>query len=144
MDYEQIYVLFQNLKLKNNPHHHWNDNNGWAMAESIKRVVLKKTKEVMQGANLFSLSCDDVTFVDCQSLITVHSYVVINWKPNLVLLTRDIVIERGPTNNLIVVIVNAANGFVGKDMPRSFIPTLCRSNLNFLWRGFNHILVTNI
>ena len=65
MDYEQMYLLFDNLKLKNNLHHHWNDNNGWVMAELIKRVLLKKTKEVMQGANLFSLSYDDVTLVDC-------------------------------------------------------------------------------
>ena len=62
-DYEQMYVLFETLKLKKNPHHHWSDNSGWAMAEAIERVVLKRTKEVMQVANFFSLSCDEVTSV---------------------------------------------------------------------------------
>jgi len=64
-DYEQMYVLFETLKLKNNPHHHWSDSSGWAMAKAIERVVLKITKEVMQVANFFSLSCDEVTSVDC-------------------------------------------------------------------------------
>jgi hypothetical protein len=54
IDYEQMYVLFETLKLKKNPHHHWSDNSGWAMAEAIERVVLKRTKEVMHVANFFN------------------------------------------------------------------------------------------
>lgn len=29
IDYEQLYVFFETLKLKNNLHHHWNDNSRW-------------------------------------------------------------------------------------------------------------------
>jgi hypothetical protein len=64
-----VYVLFQVLKLKNNPNHHWSDNSGWDMAEAMERVVLQKTKEVMEAGIFFSLSCDEVTSVDCQSWV---------------------------------------------------------------------------
>ena len=83
------------------------------MAETIERVVLKRTKEVMQVANSFSLSCDEVTSVDCESWISVHGYIVIDWKRTLVLLTLERVIEGGTTYNLTAVIVNVARAYGG-------------------------------
>ena len=112
-DYEQMYVLYETLKLKNNPHHHWSDCSGWEMAEAIERVVLKKTKEVMQGATFFSLSCDEVTSVDCQSWISVHGYIVRDWKRIHVLLTLERVVEGGIADNLTAVIVNVARAYGG-------------------------------
>lgn len=35
--------------------------------EAIEHMMLKKTKEVMQGANFFSFSCNEVILVDYQS-----------------------------------------------------------------------------
>jgi UDP-N-acetyl-D-mannosaminuronic acid transferase (WecB/TagA/CpsF family) len=57
------------------------------------------------------LSCDEITSVDCQSWISVHGYVVIDWKRTHVLLTLERVIEGGTTDNLTVVIVNAARAY---------------------------------
>lgn len=62
-------MLFESLKLKNNPHHHWSDNIGWKMENALKHVVLNKTKEVMLNATFFSLSCDGVTLVGSQARI---------------------------------------------------------------------------
>jgi hypothetical protein len=42
------------------------------MTKAIESVVLTKTKEVVQSANHFKLSCDEVTLVDCQSWISIH------------------------------------------------------------------------
>lgn len=69
-------VLFEILKVKNNPQHHWSDNTRWEMAQAIERVVLNKTKEIVQAATFFSLSCDEVTLVDYQSWISVHGDVL--------------------------------------------------------------------
>ena len=49
--YKQMYMLFETLKRKNNPHCHSSDSGGWEMAEAIERVVLNKTKEVMQNTS---------------------------------------------------------------------------------------------
>lgn len=62
--YKQMYVLSQNLTLKNNPHRHWSDNRGWEMEQCIEHVVLHRTKEIIQIATFFNLSSDEV---DCQS-----------------------------------------------------------------------------
>ena len=107
-----MYVLFESLKLKNNPHHHWSDNSGWAMTEAIERVVMKRTKEVMHVANFFSLSYDEVTSVGSHSWISVPGYVVIDWKRTHVLLTLEKIIEGGTTDTLTDVIVNAAHDVV--------------------------------
>ena len=131
-------TLFETLKLKNNPHHHWSDNSGWAMAEAIERVVLKRTKEVMQVANFFSLSCDEVTSVDCQSCISVHDYVVIDWKQMPVFLTLERVIEGGTTDNLIVVIVNAARAYGGLTEKK-----IREKLITFGQMGFLHFKVLN-
>ena len=37
------------------------------MAKAIEQAVLNKTKEVMQSANFFSLSYDEVNSINCQS-----------------------------------------------------------------------------
>lgn len=62
-----MYILFEISKLKNNPHHHWSDRIGWEMVKAIERIVLEKTKEVMQGVTFFSVSYNEVTYEDCQS-----------------------------------------------------------------------------
>ena len=67
------------------------------MAQAIEHVVLNKTKEITQANTFYSLSCDEVTLVDCQSWINVHGYVVRDWKQNLLLLTLERVVEGGRT-----------------------------------------------
>lgn len=60
-NHEQMYVLFQVLKVKNNLHHHWSNSSGWEMANAIKCLVLNKTKK---GIIFVSLFCDKVNTVD--------------------------------------------------------------------------------
>lgn len=96
-----MYVLFEILKLKKCPHHHWSDSSGWKMSQTIEHVMLNKTNKIMQVVTFFSLSCDEVTLVDCQSWINAHGYVVRDWKRVLLLLTLERVVEGGTTYNLI-------------------------------------------
>jgi hypothetical protein len=67
---------FAILKVNNNPQHHWRDNTRWEMAQAIGSVVLNKTKEIVQAATFFSLSCNEVTLVYYQSWISVHGDVL--------------------------------------------------------------------
>lgn len=87
MDYEQMYVLFEALNLKNNSHLYWSDNSGWGMAKAIECVVLNKIDEIIKKK--ISLSYDEVTSIDCQSRINVHRYIVRDWKPISLILTLE-------------------------------------------------------
>ena len=46
------------------------------MAESIHRVVMEKTKEILEATRYVAVTCDEVTTVNCQSWISIHDYVV--------------------------------------------------------------------
>jgi hypothetical protein len=105
-------VLFETLKIKHNAHHHGCDTNGWDMAETIERVVMNKTKDVIQSANLLSLSYDEVT-VDCQSQSSVLDYIAREWKWILLILTLEKFLEGSTKNYLIFVIVNVARAYGG-------------------------------
>ena len=79
----------------------------------------------MQVATFFSLSCDEVTSVNYQSWISVHDYVLRDWKRIPLLLTLERVVEGGTTYNLTSVIANVAHAYEG----------LSKQKI----RGFDHI-----
>jgi hypothetical protein len=62
---------------------------------------------IVIGASFLSLSVDEVTIIDNQSWILVHTYVIHAWKIIPFLFTLHHVVEGGNVNNLIVVIVQA-------------------------------------
>lgn len=67
----------------------------------------------MEVAHFFPLSCNDVTFVDGQSWISIHNYVVIDWKCIPILLTLKRVVDGGTINNLTLVIMQVVKTFGG-------------------------------
>lgn len=92
--------------------------NGWEIAQAIEHVVLNKTKEIMQADTFFNLSCDEVTSVDCQSWISVHAYVVRDWKQIPLLLTLERVNEGRIANNFTNVIINVVCAHRGHSKKR--------------------------
>jgi hypothetical protein len=56
------------------------------MARAMHNVVLKQMKMVLWQNKFISISCDEVTILDNQSWISVHAYVVENWRKQPILL----------------------------------------------------------
>jgi hypothetical protein len=46
------------------------------MVECIHKQIIKKVNEVITSSKYLALSCDEVTMIDNQSWISIHSYVV--------------------------------------------------------------------
>jgi hypothetical protein len=66
-----------------------------------------KTKEVIETARFFSISCDEVTILDTQSWISIHGYVCEGWTCKPMLLSLERVMEGTKFDNLTTVIVDA-------------------------------------
>jgi hypothetical protein len=78
--FERLKEFFKFSKVENCPYKHWSDSIGWIMAEAIHNVVLQTTKIVMQKSPFISMSCDEVTTINNQSWLSVHVYVIKEWK----------------------------------------------------------------
>ena len=59
------------------------------------------------------MSHDKATSVDCQSWISVHGYIVVDWKRTPILLTLDRVVEGWEADNLTSIIMNVARSCEG-------------------------------
>jgi hypothetical protein len=46
------------------------------MVECMPKQVIKRVKEIIANSKYLALSCDEVTIIDNQSWISIHSYVV--------------------------------------------------------------------
>ena len=73
-DYEDIQQLLTVLSVENLPSMHWSDSSGWSMVESMDRMVVNKTRELMAGAVAISWSADEVTSIGAVGLLGVHVY----------------------------------------------------------------------
>ena len=60
----------------------------------------------MSNARFFSITCDEVTTLDIQSWISIHTYICENWT-KMPLLSLECVVDGTNNDNLIVVIKNA-------------------------------------
>jgi hypothetical protein len=49
------------------------------MVECRHKQVIKKVKEDITSSKYLALSCDEVTMIDNQSWISIHSYIVQDW-----------------------------------------------------------------
>lgn len=107
LDYEQHFALCKQLKVPNLPTKHWNDNSGWDMAECMTRVVIEHHKKELKDAAIFSLSADEVTTIDNQSWLSIHCYVVKEWKRMPILLTLQRVVDGCTADKLTSLIVNS-------------------------------------
>jgi hypothetical protein len=70
------------------------------MVECIHKQIIKRVKKTITSSKYLALSCDEVTMIDNQSWISIHSYVVQNWCHILLLISFEHVIKRGRANNL--------------------------------------------
>jgi hypothetical protein len=75
------------------------------MARAMHNVVLKQMKVVLQQNKFISINCDEITILDNQSWISVHAYVVENWRKQPILLNLEIVVDRSTFNNLNIVVL---------------------------------------
>jgi hypothetical protein len=86
---------------------HWTEGAGWEMGESLLNVVQAKTKDIVNVVPYFSISCDEVTTVDNQSWISIHVYTISDWERVPMLLSLELVIEGGSTENISKIILGA-------------------------------------
>jgi hypothetical protein len=59
--------------------HHFSDSTKWVMAKCMHKQVPKKNLKVIASSKYLALSCDEVTMIENQSWISIHSYVVQDW-----------------------------------------------------------------
>jgi hypothetical protein len=71
----------------------------------MHKQVIKKVKEVITSSKYLALSCDEVTTIDNQSWISIHSYIGQDWCRILVFISLEQVIEGGGVDNLTKVIM---------------------------------------
>jgi hypothetical protein len=69
------------------------------MAECMNNVVLVIIKITIKTTNHIYVSCDEVISIDNQSWISVHAYVVEDFKRTPILVNLEQVIEGCTTNN---------------------------------------------
>jgi len=60
-----------------------------------------------------SINCDEITILDNQSWISMHAYVVENWKRQPILLNLERVVDKGTSNNLTADIVRSFTNLGG-------------------------------
>ncbi len=77
------------------------------MTRAMHNVVLKQMKVILQQVMFISISCDEITILDNQSWISVHAYVVENWRRQPILLNLERVVDEGTSNNLTATIAHS-------------------------------------
>jgi hypothetical protein len=91
-------------------------------------VALSKTLSMILKVNFVVVSVNEVTIVDAQQWISIHGYVMQNWKCVLVLLTLEKV-EAGATSNnikgVILDVMGKYGGLTNFDMASKWICLGC-------------------
>ena len=88
------------------PFKHWSVSTRWGIVECLHAVVQNRVKFALQECQFFSLTCDEVTTVDCQTWISVHVYVVKDYVRVPLLLTLEQVIGGTGSDNLTRVLLD--------------------------------------
>jgi hypothetical protein len=76
LEFEALKSFFSFLNVPMLSKHHRNDSMEWVMVECMHKQVIKRIKEVIVSSTYLALSCDEVTTIDNQSWIFIHSYVI--------------------------------------------------------------------
>lgn len=74
LEYKSPKELFMFSKMPNLSKKHWDDNSGWLIAEYLHKQVMVKSREVLSAAKYLAITCDEVTTVDNQNWISIHTY----------------------------------------------------------------------
>jgi hypothetical protein len=89
--FKTINVLFWILKVKDNLKKNWTNGICERLVMAIHDVVLSSNRNVVQGANLFSMTANEVTnIMDNQQWISVHVYVMKDYYQVSILLTLEL------------------------------------------------------
>jgi hypothetical protein len=75
------------------------------MVKCIHKQIIKKVKKIITSPKYLASSCDEVTTIDNQSWISIHSSIVHNWCHILVFISLEQVIEEGGADSLTKVIM---------------------------------------
>jgi hypothetical protein len=76
LEVEALKSLFSFLNVPLLLKHHLSDSIEWVMTKCMHKQVIKRIKKVIASSKYVALSCDEVTIIDSQSWISIHSYVV--------------------------------------------------------------------
>jgi len=74
------------------------------MVETMHNVVLRTTQNVMQKFLFIFVNCDEVTTIENQSWLSIHVYVIEEWKRVLILLNLQHVVDGTTFDNLTALI----------------------------------------
>lgn len=78
------------------------------MADSLNHVVTEKTKQMLRAMKFLSLTIDEVTSIENQSLLFVHGYVIEKWERKPILLNLERIVDGCNADNLTNVILTVA------------------------------------
>jgi hypothetical protein len=68
---------------------HWNDNVKWEIAKVMHYIIFITTKVFSHVIKYFLISCDEVMTIDNQSNVSVHIYLMEDFKHILILLNLE-------------------------------------------------------
>ena len=105
-NYPSYRDVFSFLECPLIPFKHWSVSTGWGIVECLHVVVQNRVKLALQECQFFSLTCDEVTTVDCQTWISVHVYVVKDYVRVPLLLTLERVTGGTRSDNLTRVLLD--------------------------------------
>ena len=107
------------------PFKHWSVSIGWGIAECLQFVVQNRVKAALAKCDFFSLTCDEVTTVDCQTWISILVYVVKEIVRVPMLLTLERITGGTGSNNLTTVLVEALQQLGGLTLEHIRDKLLC-------------------
>ena len=107
------------------PFKHWSVSTGWGIAECLQFVVQNQIKVALAQCEFFSLTCDEVITVVCQTWISIHVYVVNEFVCVPMLLTLERVTVGAGSYNLTTVLVEALQQLGGLTLEQIREKLLC-------------------
>ncbi len=104
-DFENMNYFMNLLKVKHYTKKHQCDDAPWCMAEALHSIIMQATMFALDKANVFTLSCDEVTLIHNQFWLTIHAYTIQNWTKVLLLLCLEQIVDGFIVTNLATIIM---------------------------------------
>jgi hypothetical protein len=90
-NYESLRVLFQFFKMKFVSQKHWTKGSGWGMGKVMHKVFLEAIKATFAVTSIITVSVNEVIAIDNTQWLSIHLYVVEQWRRIPILLCVEIV-----------------------------------------------------
>jgi hypothetical protein len=75
-NFHNVKFLLNLLKVEHYPKKHQCDNVTWGVVEALHSIIMQATMFALDKANVFTLSCDEVTLIHNQFWLTIHAYTI--------------------------------------------------------------------